>query len=342
VLALYRRHSADCKFAADRISKKCRCPLWATGTIEGKPYRRTLKTRSFERAEILKRQLEGGDIPAEKIKVSEAILRYKADCEARGLAPSSLIKVSAITKALCEFAERHRFQHLEDLGVTQIRQFRESWTSWGPTSQGKYIEQLRAFFRFCLQNKWLTESPAQFLKPPKARSAKVSVFTPDELTKIHKTIRRPNMLAFILVLQHTGLRISDATKLRKQDIKDGKLCIETKKTKSIVWLPLHPSVIAALEAIHTTEFYFWTGESKLSTAVGSRQRGVAKLLKRAKVSGSAHKFRHTLATNLLMKGTAPGIVAKILGNSEKVVTKYYDHWIPARQAQLEAEFQKTW
>ena len=61
MLSIYRRHRAKCKFAEDRVSKKCRCTLWATGTLEGKPYRRSLKTRSFERAEQLKREPHPAD-----------------------------------------------------------------------------------------------------------------------------------------------------------------------------------------------------------------------------------------------------------------------------------------
>jgi integrase/recombinase XerD len=180
------------------------------------------------------------------------------------------------------------------------------------------------------------------IKAPKPEPTEITVFSKQELEKIHAKIGRPIMRAFVLTLEHTGLRISDAVQLRKQDIVDGKLCIRTEKTKSTVWLPLPPNLLAALAEIKTTEFYFWTGESKLSTVIGSKRRGIDKLLKRAGVEGNPHKFRHTLATSLLSNGTSSAVVAKILGNSAKVVERYYDHWIPARQAQLEAELQKTW
>ena len=51
MLTIYRRHKEQCSFADDRISKKCRCSLWATGTLDGNPYHKSLKTRSFERAQ---------------------------------------------------------------------------------------------------------------------------------------------------------------------------------------------------------------------------------------------------------------------------------------------------
>ena len=182
--------------------------------------------------------------------------------------------------------------------------------------QVKSIERLRAFFRFCQQSKWIAESPAQFLKPPKVEPTTIAVFTDAELSKLQATIRRPIMRAFVLTLLYTGLRISDAVRLRKQEIVDSKLCIRTKKTKALVWLPLPPALLEALEALEAlkaTDYYFWTGESKLSTVIGSKRRGLAKLLKRAGVEGNPHKFRHTLATNLLANGARPRLSPRFSG-----------------------------
>jgi integrase len=278
----------------------------------------------------------------EKVTVPEAITRYIADCEARRLKTSTLRPIRVLLGNLGTFAMTRNLVSMASFSVSDLREFRETWTTWGPLVQLKNVERLRAFFRFCVQCKWITESPAQFIKPPRVDPTEVTVFTPAELQKIHATIKRPIMKAFVLVLEHTGLRISDAVQLRKQDIVDGKLCIRTEKTSATVWLPLPPNLVTALDQIKTTEYYFWTGESKLSTVIGSKRRGIDKLLTRAGVEGNPHKFRHTLATNLLGNGTSSAIVAKILGNSPKVVEKYYDHWVPARQAQLEAELQKTW
>ena len=66
MLTVYRRHREKCKFADDRISMKCRCPLWGKGMLEGEPYQKSLKTRSFERAQQIIREIEDGKRPEEK------------------------------------------------------------------------------------------------------------------------------------------------------------------------------------------------------------------------------------------------------------------------------------
>ena len=49
----------------------------------------------------------------------------------------------------------------------------------------------------------------------------------------------------------------------------------------------------------------------------------------------AHRFRHTLATELLGNGASFEDVADILGNSPEIVRKHYAKWSPARQARID-------
>ena len=50
----------------------------------------------------------------------------------------------------------------------------------------------------------------------------------------------------------------------------------------------------------------------------------------------AHRFRHTLATELLGRGASFEDVADILGNSPAIVRKHYGKWSPARQSRIDA------
>jgi hypothetical protein len=87
VLSIYRRHRKKCPHAEDRVSRKCRCALWAKGTVEGKPYQKSLKTRNFERAEQLKRKIETGVQPNDErknISTKDALAAFIKDFEGNG------------------------------------------------------------------------------------------------------------------------------------------------------------------------------------------------------------------------------------------------------------------
>ena len=49
----------------------------------------------------------------------------------------------------------------------------------------------------------------------------------------------------------------------------------------------------------------------------------------------AHRFRHTLATELLGAGATFEEVADVLGNSPAIVRKHYAKWSSARQARID-------
>ena len=49
----------------------------------------------------------------------------------------------------------------------------------------------------------------------------------------------------------------------------------------------------------------------------------------------AHRFRHTLATELLGRGASFEEVADILGNSPEIVRKHYGKWSIARQNRID-------
>jgi hypothetical protein len=57
-LFVYARHTADCPKKSDRFWKRCRCPKWIRGILNGSPVRQTAETRSWEKAEDKRRRLE--------------------------------------------------------------------------------------------------------------------------------------------------------------------------------------------------------------------------------------------------------------------------------------------
>ncbi|HEY1965119.1 MAG TPA: hypothetical protein VGG59_09320, partial [Acidobacteriaceae bacterium] len=63
MLSVYTRHAADCAKAKDKDWRRCRCPKWVWGTHNGKFLRISAKTRSWEKAEEYRRQLEGTSSP---------------------------------------------------------------------------------------------------------------------------------------------------------------------------------------------------------------------------------------------------------------------------------------
>jgi hypothetical protein len=60
MLSPYTRHYAPCK-QFDISYRRCKCPKWVQGNLpDGRYLRKSAKTRSWEKAELLCRRLEDG------------------------------------------------------------------------------------------------------------------------------------------------------------------------------------------------------------------------------------------------------------------------------------------
>lgn len=98
-----------------------------------------------------------------------------------------------------------------------------------------------------------------------------------------------------------------------------------------MFLPIPRQMKEALDAVPrplkaepSCPYYFWSGTSKLRSVVGVIGECVSAVCKKSGVQKAhAHRFRHTLATELLGAGATFEEVADILGDSVEIVKKHY-------------------
>ena len=244
---------------------------------------------------------------------------------------------------------------LAELDVPILREFASTW-KFGPTHTSKQIQLLRKFFRFCMEAKWIKENPALALEHP--RNGKVAPTLPfdgetlpqpgPEWRAIMEQCQaKPRLLALTLLMRHAGLRISDAVTFnRNRIIADGSIFLYTQKTGQPVTIPVHQDLKTALEAITPNEggYYFWSGESAVTTATDNWRRRYEKLFKVAGIEkGHPHRLRDTFAVDLLVRGVPLDQVSILLGHSSvKITEKHYLAFVAARRQQIADAVRKAW
>jgi integrase len=321
--------------------------MWCEGTVEGRYERHSLKTRSWERAEEIKRDIEAGKKEPEQRKsttITEALAAFVRECESRNLAVPTLRKYRFLKKDLAHFAEREGHRLLAEFGPSEVRRYREG-RAVGARTASKELERLRAFFRFCVENDWLPKNPAQGIKPPQVRTAPRLPFDEKEVQKIIAQAKTDRELAFVLTLRHTGLRIGDTSLLRIAQFSENRIHLYTTKAGTPVSILIPETLASLLKKLPPHGGYFFLrGESlNVHTLTELWRRTIKRMCKKAEVTPDhPHRFRHTLAADLLMKGASVEDVAAILGNSPAIVIKHYSQWIRGRQDRLDNFLQKTW
>jgi integrase/recombinase XerD len=349
-MIIWRRHAPGCN-STDRTDSKCGCRIYHEYRVNGKRFRRTLKTRNWQKALATARREELQSHQKTEIPtIEQACENYLEDAKVRALREPTLYKFRLLFRRLKEFADEKGLVFISDITIDDLRRFRATWPNKNFAARKK-LEALRAFFKFCHVSGWIKTNPVLALKPGKVTDLQIVPITKEEFTKIIEACKRyPNkqnavrLKALVLVMRYTGLRIRDVVTLRKDHIRDGKVFLRTAKTGTDVFCPLPTGVLEALKAVKTTgDFYFWSGESKPKSAVGDYQRALRRLFDLAGTPRVFnHLFRHTLATELLTAGNSLETVAALLGNSPKIVEKHYHHWVKGRQDKLEEAVKNSW
>lgn len=287
-----------------------------------------------------------------------------------------------ILKRLRDYCEAElRTSFVDDVAFTDLINFRNTWKEANSTQINQQT-MLKAFFKFCVRADYIVKNPAQDLDAIPEDKEKTDPFESDEMRKIFAALpnitdeyeRREDPIAkqtkaFVYVMRYTGMSIGDTTTLEKSHVSGCRIRTYRKKTGEDVYSKVPQFVIDALnEAPHDSQkYFFWTGEGDSHTRtnkwgerlqrlfvlagvkvveVEKRRRSGGKLktaLEKVKVSkAKPHMFRHTLARDLLLGGMPMAELAELLGNSVRIIEKYYSKWDTRRQARLEEHLDTFW
>lgn len=365
MLTIYRRHKRHCEHRGKgRKYRRCKCPIWVDGFLDGAEIRKSLGLLDWEKAQdkVRKWEAEGGQTSepdkCEPITLEQVWSQFLADVEARKLHPSTIGKYRLLSRQMQEFGRRRGMRLLSELDLNTVSAFRAEWHD-GPLSSAKKLERLRAFFRFAQKRKWMEENPASDLKAPKVSLRPTMPFTQDEMVRIlaaidlyagrttpsgRVNVRR--LRGLVLLLRYSGMRIGDAVGLSSDRITGDRLFLYTQKTGVPVYTVLPHFVVRELEAAPqvTEKYLFWSGKGRLESAVRSWQTRLRNLFRFAKMpDGHAHRFRDTFAVELLLAGVPIERVSILLGHqSVKITEKHYNPWVRSRQEQLEADVASAW
>lgn len=355
----YRRHSADCPYASHGTAcLKCKCPLWVYGVLNGKEVRRSLKTRNLEQAWKKVDALENGTSPSKNLSATATIDVWIAQLDRRK--PETAKKYRRVAGYLKAFCQARGISTLQGTQVTDIDAYVISRKVKGterPVSSLTIIKELeiiKQIFGWAIERGWAKVNPVKPSHFPAETPLKEVVpYTFDEKILMlaacerfgNEAYERLRAKAQMLLMRYYGLRISDVALFRRDAIEGNFVRIRASKNGADLLLPLYEDLRQALECLPVPEgcsaspYYFWTGTSDLLSVKKGIWRTLRSVFLLSGVKNAhPHRFRHTLATEILIAGGSIQDVAEILGDSELVVRKHYKRWCQAYQARITRVF----
>jgi site-specific recombinase XerD len=352
MLTIQRRHSPNCP---DRNKGpnylKCRghCLLRACGTTDtGKRVRLTLKTRDLQRAVRKLTEIEDRASGKPRKAIKDAVSAFQAQHEDN--ADETQRRYKRTLGYFTEFCKKDSFAYVDQLDVEshgQVCPLRNKLRSWR-----KDVELLRQFFEFCRDRDWTSRNPARALKIPRLEANDIVPYTQSEIVKIivacdqigRSSYERRRARAMTLVMRYAGLRISDVVTLSREHIRGNHLEKRAVKNRKWIRVELPSVVLEALDrlplpkaASRENRRYFYSDTTGLRTLVKAAWRTMNVVFKRSGVKGAhPHRFRHTLASELLGKDGDVDKVAAILADTPAMIRRYYAKWTPEYQSRKDA------
>ena len=191
------------------------------------------------------------------------------------------------------------------------------------SQQNQVINSIRFLYKFGLNKKYDKVS----FKRPKSEKKLPKVVDGEYIKSQLSKIENLKHKAILTLTFSVGLRVSEITNLKIEDIDSKRMLIHIKNAKGrkdrIV--PLSQNVLILLRE-YFKQFrpneYLFNGQNSPQYSVGSCQSIYKKYID---TQSSIHALRHSCFTNLLESGVDLRIIQKVAGHSSSKTTEIYTH-----------------
>ena len=206
-----------------------------------------------------------------------------------------------------------------------------------PKTANESLSIISSMFTFAKSRHHVTSNPAKGIdKFPDSPDKAVQFFTEEQMDSIFEN--SPEKLRDLFEFYYlTGLRNGELINLTWSDVDLGnkQIKIESKtnwntKTRNVRYIPLNDKAIEILNRqphYKDHEFVFTILKGTPLSKQYAR-KVLKKILSKIGLTGSPHKFRHTFASHLVMKGVSIYEVSRLLGHTNIEMTMKYAHLAP--------------
>ena len=254
--------------------------------------------------------------------------RMIEDMEMRNLSPQT---IKGYLFHVSRFA-KHFNQSPDLLGIDEIRQYqvyllRERKVA--ASTVNHVLSALRFFYKVTLRREWALDH----LRYPRRAKRLPEVLSKPEVYRVFSVIRNLKHRTLLMTMYATGMRVSEAARLRVDDIDSKRMLIRVHqgKGKKDRYVPLSATLLQTLRTywkkVRSTGALFPSQQGGGPLTTGSITKVCADARKKAGLSKrlTPHTFRHSFATHLLEAGTDLRTIQIILGHCSLRTTALYLH-----------------
>lgn len=260
----------------------------------------------------------------------------------RGYSPDTIRRYRTAISFFCKIAKVTQIEEVTKDNVRDLFYYGRTVRNWSANSFITHHKSLVVFFRWCVQEKYMAENPAQDMEMPKVEKKLPPKLTRQEAMRLleivynypykYKFLRYRNHAIFSTFL-FAGLRKKELLHLTLTDVDLDNMSIFIRHGKGAKdrIVPICQKLAETLKRYleerrrlnkSCPEFFCSLNHNMGFTDDGLRHL-VATLIRSSKMKFSIHKLRHTFATLMLEGGCDIYSLSRMMGHTDIKTTTIY-------------------
>lgn len=319
---------------------------YANFQLDHKQHRPSLDTTSKKEARRRAIKLEAEIIEGRYLRtappppLAASVLDYQQFLKTEGRSKKTLTKYDKVFERLQVLAEQRRARTLLDVNLSFLDAYRAERVQAGAAPKTVFTESvvIRQLINFALSRNLIKDDPLKGVSLKKPKPTQQPCWTLAEVETILSASRVSERPKFT-VLADTGMRVGELIHLTWEDVDFARNVLHIRpkegwrpKTGDQRAIPMSVRVRRVLESLPRRGRWVFTSAASKKYPRGDHHvsdrhllASLKRVLKKLKLSGHLHTFRHAFISSALTKGTPEAIVRQWVGHVDAEIMKLYTH-----------------
>ena len=258
--------------------------------------------------------------------------KFIKNLEDKGRSPSTVLAYRADLEQLIEFLQDKNKVTVDQVKHTDLEAFRDDLLGrdYTPKTVSRKLNAVKTFFRYLVKEGVVTSNPAEDVSHPKIEPSVPKFLAPLEYRALRDVVRDdPRIYAIIELILQTGLRISEVSNLKIENIQKDKVRIEAYATQPERTIPLNTPAREAVEEYlkvrpETDSPYLFVSKNGNPLAVRNIRAAIDRYMEKAGIPDySVNDLRTTFMVENLKDGVDLVMLSQVVGHKRLSTTERY-------------------
>jgi site-specific recombinase XerD len=258
--------------------------------------------------------------------------KFIGHLEEKGRSPSTILAYRADLEQLVNFLLEKNTVTPDQVSQTNVESFRDSLLAdkYTPKSVSRKLNAVKTFFRWMVEENKLKTNPTESVAHPKIQIVLPKFLSPMEYRALRDVVRDdPRIAAIVELILQTGLRISEVANLKKDDVKENQITVQSYATQPERVIPLNKPAKEALDEYKKTRPesdspYLFVSKNGKPLAVRNIRAAIDRYLQKSEIGQySVNDFRTTFMVENLKAGVDLVLLSQVAGHKRLSTTERY-------------------